>query len=593
MNSLLLSGGAAFNRDLDKVLEACSTKANGSYSDRICAVISAWQQVAELQLPSPPPTDDSFLEPLHRLTLELLLHGEWAELPAGRQTELTDALGRAEAALQLPTLQPVWRQLQTLAAGPWDQPVLRQLISKQHVTDQQAMEFCCSESPDLLTLRLQTLCESRCEDLALALVRHCYRCQEMADGKFKDMCSSIHKLLFLDLYITLLFKWRKKDAIISMLSSLQGAAAVSLVRRFVARRGCRQRMWRHAARLAAFLSQLLLVHALFRPGDDHCVLELTVEWAQLLRQGETAAEPADVEASARTLVSKVDSARHIIAFAHGLSLVLGAALRPLAIELCVRALTLETNRLEHLKLADEAGGGARDDGAPQCVGDGVESGPGEPDAAFLACADGLISQLQSAAARSTRWKRLSWTLDWRRLHALCRAYLHDPDRLMNITRDLRYLDIDYSRFGGCPKSEPPDAFHGIEKGYERFLKGCSRAVSSYVSHNPAAKRAALDVKLSRKQLPKGRNGLPQPPAERSVKAESNGALPPETDAKECASGRQAKYTPPDEPPLAEQLREFESVLEAVWTGQERAEPELEDERTRGRIVAILRQYRRH
>ena len=38
-----------------------------------------------------------------------------------------------------------------------------------------ALELCCLERPELLTLRLQTLCESRCEDLALVLVRHCHR----------------------------------------------------------------------------------------------------------------------------------------------------------------------------------------------------------------------------------------------------------------------------------------------------------------------------------------------------------------------------------------------------------------------------------
>ena len=38
----------------------------------------------------------------------------------------------------------------------------------------------------------------------------------MADGVFNKMCSDGHKLLFLDLYIALLFKYKEKDVIITL-----------------------------------------------------------------------------------------------------------------------------------------------------------------------------------------------------------------------------------------------------------------------------------------------------------------------------------------------------------------------------------------
>ena len=53
------------------------------------------------------------------------------------------------------------------------------------------------------------------------------------------------------------------------LSGLDGTASVALVRRFAARRDCRQRMWRQAARVAAFVSQLVLAQALLRPDDQN------------------------------------------------------------------------------------------------------------------------------------------------------------------------------------------------------------------------------------------------------------------------------------------------------------------------------------
>ena len=41
----------------------------------------------------------------------------------------------------------------------------------------------------------------------------------MVEGVFRKMCSEGHRLLFFDLYIALLFKYKEKDVIITLVSN--------------------------------------------------------------------------------------------------------------------------------------------------------------------------------------------------------------------------------------------------------------------------------------------------------------------------------------------------------------------------------------
>ena len=72
-----------------------------------------------------------------RLTLELLLRGEWAETDAERRTRLLDAVSAARGALPLPEVRSVCDQVRALADGPWEQPVLKRLLAKETVTEEQ------------------------------------------------------------------------------------------------------------------------------------------------------------------------------------------------------------------------------------------------------------------------------------------------------------------------------------------------------------------------------------------------------------------------------------------------------------------------
>ena len=51
---------------------------------------------------------------------------------------------------------------------------------------------------------------------------------------------------------------------------------------------------------------------------------------------------------------------------------------------------------------------------------------------------------------------------------LCERYIEDPDSFRNLTKELKYLDLDYNQFRHLPSAEA-DEYAGIEKGYEHFM----------------------------------------------------------------------------------------------------------------------------
>ncbi|KAF7270211.1 hypothetical protein GWI33_016821 [Rhynchophorus ferrugineus] len=67
-----------------------------------------------------------------------------------------------------------------------------------------------------------------------------------------------------------------------------------------------------------------------------------------------------------------------------------------------------------------------------------------------------------------RYQILSWQLSWSDLYRLCIMYLNDPEKTKNFVTELKFVDVDYSKFEHI-KREPVDEYTGIEKGYEQYL----------------------------------------------------------------------------------------------------------------------------
>ncbi|CAG0901045.1 unnamed protein product, partial [Cyprideis torosa] len=87
--------------------------------------------------------------------------------------------------------------------------------------------------------------------------------------------------------------------------------------------------------------------------------------------------------------------------------------------------------------------------------------------------DGQILQLSRrqcddlvAVISYPRWHIFSWTMDWEKLRAMCRLYLEDRTKILNIRKELTFLELDASHYVKAEETDNP--YEGIEAGYEKY-----------------------------------------------------------------------------------------------------------------------------
>ena len=98
------------------------------------------------------------------------------------------------------------------------------------------LEFCTVETATLLTIRLEMLCDSKCEDFALKLVAVCRKCvQQAEESLFAQSCTPSQKEYWHDLHIALLYRFKKNDEVVLLLKQLSLDDGYQLVKRFMAR----------------------------------------------------------------------------------------------------------------------------------------------------------------------------------------------------------------------------------------------------------------------------------------------------------------------------------------------------------------------
>lgn len=114
------------------------------------------------------------------------------------------------------------------------------------------------------------------------------------------------------------------------------------------------------------------------------------------------------------------------------------------------------------------GGGEQELGSPCTLSVEEEFSPySDSAAASLGVSEAVIKDL-AVVVHSWRWELLSWKLGWEKLGPLCQRYMAKQEEMRAVTKDLLFLNIDYSRFKDMPRPER-DEFWGIEKGYENCI----------------------------------------------------------------------------------------------------------------------------
>lgn len=224
------------------------------------------------------------------------------------------------------------------------------------------LEFCLTEKPVLLSIRLDVLCDSKCEDIALKLVAVVRRCLRLdGDRRFLEASTAEQRDNWLDLHLALLHRFKKSGGEwVPLIQQLLLEDGLRLVQRFIDRgvpSVCRPRVWRNSLKIAELACQCLLTDALMRCPPPACLPALAVQLVRLEREtlGQSSQALTDMLHKLVDNNDKITSA-HMYVLCDALAKQFGDELKPFCIELSVRALAIDLNDLEKQKLnaAEEA-----------------------------------------------------------------------------------------------------------------------------------------------------------------------------------------------------------------------------------------------
>ncbi|XP_064096133.1 mucin-17-like isoform X2 [Macrobrachium nipponense] len=315
-----------------------------SYEARVSAVLSGWERLAGFVH-----GDVSQMQPLatylYRWSLRLVLQGQWPGLAQIVKTRLGVTLQRCS---KVSVLEPLCRTLLPLVSDPWGHQT-KTILSEAEITDEEAINYVTSETWEVVRVRVDTMVESRCEKLALLVLRVCVRCIHLqSEGMVVPLYTEEDHNHFVDLYFVLLYKFERNE-FVEEVKKLDINDGVELVRRLVGKQD-KLKVWKHRLKIADLAIQIFLATSIVKKYSHDFDLVFH-EWCNV--QEALSVEDTAITATIRKYIQLSESSKHLYAMARVLHEKSGSYLASLVTELLIRALTTDMNSLEALKLKAE------------------------------------------------------------------------------------------------------------------------------------------------------------------------------------------------------------------------------------------------
>ncbi|XP_053636193.1 serine-rich adhesin for platelets isoform X2 [Cherax quadricarinatus] len=316
-----------------------------SYENRVSAVLSGWEHLAGTVQ-----GDVSEVQPLatflYRWSLRLVLQGEWPGLAQIVKTRLGVTLQRCS---RVGVLQPLCRTLLPLVSDPWGQTT-KTIFSDTEIQDDEAIRYISNETWEVVRVRVDTMIESRCEELAFRVLKVCIRCIRLrSEGMEVPLYTDEDHNHYVDLYFVLLYKFNRKAFLDEITALLDVNEGVNLVRRLVAKQD-KAKVWKNRLKTADLAIQIFLAKTIVKTctHDFWCVFH---EWCGV----QEAAAVADdlLSQMIHKYMQLAESSLHIYKMSSILYMKLGNRVASLVTGLLIRALTMDMNSLEALKIEEK------------------------------------------------------------------------------------------------------------------------------------------------------------------------------------------------------------------------------------------------
>ncbi|KAK5639316.1 hypothetical protein RI129_011808 [Pyrocoelia pectoralis] len=323
-----------------------------TFTNKVESLIEVWKLVQDCRLTEHKQYVMHLMDWLKLHTLNIVLTGDWKKYKDVYEERLLKEVKHCEMLLLHSNNIFSFRckKLAEVIKDPWGSPILGRLLNTPDLEiGPEEMEFFGMETGYLISTRLRKLCESHCEDLALNLVTAFMRFHQMAEvQQFTINATEDQKRFILDVYIALLYKYKRTHLIISTLKSLTLTEGLDLLKRFAHKRVNISKIWRHSGRIAYLAAQVYMTAAVMKiPSDGVRILEgLLDTW---LDMPETVEDLVTLTATVRRIMQAADSPVHMYIFCKAFYKRFGGEMRTFIIELYIMALTTDINVLQRQK----------------------------------------------------------------------------------------------------------------------------------------------------------------------------------------------------------------------------------------------------
>lgn len=334
---------------LNKLLND-STK---SYIDKVEGLLLGWKNIYSILFKKPTQPCDDAMNYMHKSTLQYLLHGDWTQLEASLRAKFTVILHKVLTAISKTDQEALRRckLLIKLVHEPWKNSTLHKILHSLSPTDNEVREYIATEGSELLLMRLEVLCEGKCEDLALKLAATLLKHLRQQNGFKKTDIDYIS-----DTVLILLFRFKRNQEIIEQLKNLDLMEGLDLVKRFARKHTSTSGLWRFCDKVTELAAHTVLASGMVQNVESKerqsILYELVNEWA-LIHIPKLNKCVSTLCNMVRKIVQKAESPIHVYIFAQVLHKQLGDQVKPLCIELYIRGFTSNINLIERYKSSND------------------------------------------------------------------------------------------------------------------------------------------------------------------------------------------------------------------------------------------------
>uniref|UniRef100_A0A336M5S8 CSON011249 protein n=1 Tax=Culicoides sonorensis TaxID=179676 RepID=A0A336M5S8_CULSO len=324
----------------------------GSYTEKLELLEKGWISGEWLIEKSSRDALENILAKLLKQTWPIVLLGEWYDVPSEKKSELKQFIQKTiNFAVEETPMVLNCKYLLNIFDDPWTIPGLSKILKAHpNLTLDEEKQFHYNEIGPIMTVRLQKLCDTDLEELALNYSNSCLRCIPSSSS---DKILNETRILVSDINLALLSSLGKTNEFISKIESWDFDTGFSFVKRYSPKQPFNgsAEIKQLLVNAAAHVASILLTKAVKSPikNKENCVTYLNIlgNWLNLHKH------EREFNELVHEILSLAISSQHLYYCAKIIEKGIGDHGRYLAIEVQIRGITQDLNEIEMNKYDGE------------------------------------------------------------------------------------------------------------------------------------------------------------------------------------------------------------------------------------------------